>query len=46
VAIEVQVGQRVAAGDLLLLIESMKMELPVQAPWPAEVLAMRSRWAR
>jgi acetyl-CoA carboxylase carboxyltransferase component len=41
VAIEVQVGQRVAAGDLLLLIESMKMELPVQAPWPAEVLAIQ-----
>lgn len=40
IAIEVQPGQAVAAGTVLLLIESMKMEVPVEAPGPAEVLAL------
>ena len=40
IAIQVQPGQAVAAGTVLLLIESMKMELPVEAPGPAEVLAL------
>lgn len=30
--IEVAVGDRVAQGDTLILIESMKMEIPVSAP--------------
>ncbi|MDN3563407.1 acetyl-CoA carboxylase biotin carboxyl carrier protein subunit [Paeniroseomonas aquatica] len=30
--IEVEVGARVAAGDVLLILESMKMEIPVEAP--------------
>ena len=30
--IEVKVGARVAAGDVLLILESMKMEIPVEAP--------------
>ena len=30
--VEVAVGQRVAAGDPLVIVESMKMEIPVQAP--------------
>lgn len=30
--IEVQAGQTVAAEDTLMLLESMKMEIPVQAP--------------
>jgi len=30
--IEVAVGDRVAEGDTLFLIESMKMEIPVSAP--------------
>jgi pyruvate/2-oxoglutarate dehydrogenase complex dihydrolipoamide acyltransferase (E2) component len=40
IAIEVQPGQQVAAGTVLLLIESMKMEVPVEAPFHAEVLAV------
>ncbi len=30
--LECQPGQRVASGDTLLIIESMKMEIPVDAP--------------
>jgi acetyl-CoA carboxylase biotin carboxyl carrier protein len=30
--IEVQAGQQVKAGDTLAIIESMKMEIPVEAP--------------
>lgn len=30
--IEVAPGQRVAAGEVLLILESMKMEIPVEAP--------------
>jgi biotin carboxyl carrier protein len=30
--VEVAVGQRVAAGDPLVIVESMKMEIPVEAP--------------
>lgn len=30
--VEVSVGARVAAGDTLLILESMKMEIPVDAP--------------
>jgi acetyl-CoA carboxylase carboxyltransferase component len=40
VAIEVQPGQRVAAGTVLLLIESMKMELPIEAACAADVLSI------
>jgi acetyl-CoA carboxylase carboxyltransferase component len=40
IAVEVQPGQQVAAGAVLLLLESMKMEVPLQAPWPAQVLAV------
>jgi len=29
--VEVSVGQAVAAGDVLLIVESMKMEIPVEA---------------
>ncbi|MBO9356563.1 DUF2118 domain-containing protein [Bordetella petrii] len=31
VAIEVSVGDRIAAGDVVAKIESMKMEIPVEA---------------
>jgi len=30
--VEVSVGQKVAAGDVLVILESMKMEMPVEAP--------------
>ena len=35
--IEVTIGSRVAAGDVLLILESMKMEIPVEAPRDATV---------
>ncbi len=30
--IEVSVGDRVAEGDVLMILESMKMEIPVESP--------------
>ena len=42
-AIAVQPGQRVAAGDVLLRLEAMKMELPVRAPRDATVIAVKCR---
>ena len=36
--IDVSVGQQVAAGDTLLIIESMKMEIPVEAPADGKVV--------
>ena len=43
--IETAPGQRVAKGDTLVLIESMKMEIPVRAcgTWNTESLFGRSR---
>jgi acetyl-CoA carboxylase biotin carboxyl carrier protein len=38
--IEVAVGDRVAEGDTLILIESMKMEIPVAAPCNGTVSAI------
>lgn len=29
--IEVQVGDKVAAGEVLIILESMKMEIPIEA---------------
>jgi acetyl-CoA carboxylase carboxyltransferase component len=40
IAIEVTVGQAVAAGQTLLLLEAMKMEVPLQAPVPGTVRAI------
>ena len=39
-SVEVTIGQCVPADATLVLLESMKMEIPLQAPWPAEVLAV------
>lgn len=39
--IEAEPGAEVAAGDTLLLLESMKMEIPVLAEHAATVLELR-----
>jgi acetyl-CoA carboxylase biotin carboxyl carrier protein len=38
--IEVAVGERVQEGDTLMLLESMKMEIPVAAPRAGTVAAI------
>jgi acetyl-CoA carboxylase carboxyltransferase component len=40
IAIEVAVGQRVAAGQTLLLLEAMKMEVPLESPAAGTVRAL------
>lgn len=42
-AVTVQPGQRVAAGDVLIRLEAMKMELPVRAPRDGTVIAVKCR---
>lgn len=39
--IEVKVGQTVAEGDTLVILESMKMEMPVEAPEGGVVKELR-----
>lgn len=39
--IEVKVGQAVAAGDVLVILESMKMEMPVEAMDGGTVMEIR-----
>jgi acetyl-CoA carboxylase biotin carboxyl carrier protein len=41
--IEVQVGQDVNAGDTLVILESMKMEMPVEAPDGGKVVEIRCK---
>jgi biotin carboxyl carrier protein len=43
VAITVTPGQEVAAGDLLVMLEAMKMELPIRAPRAGRVKALACR---
>ena len=38
--IEVKAGQRVSAGDTLIVLEAMKMEIPVTAPRAGVVTAI------
>jgi biotin carboxyl carrier protein len=39
----VEVGQAVSRGDTLLLLEAMKMEMPIKAPADGRVTAIRCR---
>lgn len=39
--VEVGVGDRVASGDILLILESMKMEIPVESPEAGTVAELR-----
>ena len=41
IAVAVAVGQQIRAGDLLLTLEAMKMELPIRAPRDGVVSAVR-----
>ena len=43
VAVEVRPGQQVTAGDVLVRLEAMKMELPVRSPRDATVVAVKCR---
>ncbi|MEZ5596214.1 MAG: acetyl-CoA carboxylase biotin carboxyl carrier protein subunit [Pseudomonadales bacterium] len=38
--VEVAVGDAVAAGDVLMILESMKMEIPVESPVDGVVEAL------
>ncbi len=39
--VEAEVGARVAAGDVLVILESMKMEIPVEAPVAGTLVELR-----
>ena len=39
--IETKVGDQVKAGDVLVILESMKMEMPVEAPEDGKVKEIR-----
>ena len=41
--IETKVGDEVKAGDVLVIIESMKMEMPVEAPEDGKVTEIRCK---
>ena len=41
--IEVQLGQAVDAGHVLVILESMKMEMPVEAPEDGKVAEIRCK---
>ena len=41
--IEVKEGQTVKAGDVLVILESMKMEMPVEAPESGTVQEIRCK---
>ncbi len=44
--IECKVGQQVAAGDTLVILESMKMEMPVEAAEGGTVKEIRCKEAQ
>lgn len=39
--VETTVGAQVSEGDVLVIIESMKMEMPVEAPEDGKILEIR-----
>jgi acetyl-CoA carboxylase biotin carboxyl carrier protein len=39
--VEVEVGQQIAEGDTVVILESMKMEMPVEAEDPGTVKEIR-----
>jgi acetyl-CoA carboxylase biotin carboxyl carrier protein len=41
--IEVKVGQKVSSGDTLVILESMKMEMPVEATEDGTVAEIRCK---
>ena len=41
--IEKKAGDSVAAGDVLVILESMKMEMPVEAPEDGKVAEVRCK---
>ena len=43
IQVKVEAGAQVKAGDVLLLLEAMKMELPVRAPAAGRVTAVNCR---
>ena len=43
VLVNVAAGQQVAAGDLLIMLEAMKMELPIKSPRAARVKSIACR---
>jgi biotin carboxyl carrier protein len=43
VAVAVQPGQKVTAGDVLIRLEAMKMELPIRSPRDGTVVAIKCR---
>ena len=43
IAIKVAPGQEVAPGDLLVLLEAMKMEMPIKAPRAGRVKSLACR---
>jgi len=43
--IEKKVGDAVVAGDILIILESMKMEMPIEAPEPGTVHEIRCKEA-
>ena len=40
-SVDCTVGDTIATGDILVLLESMKMEIPVLAEHPCQVTAIR-----
>jgi biotin carboxyl carrier protein len=38
--VEIEIGATVVKGDLLVVLESMKMEIPVEAPAAGRVIAI------